>query len=133
MKHSNMILPEACETDSLFEPYATKFMTLRQSIGFLADVYVHTAEITKPLIYLVYFTNYTQYIQKLFCIDYFPTMKSVYWLTANQSKLSKNNELHIYKGIVKPIWTCGLQILDMAAKSNITKIEDLQFNILKSI
>lgn len=68
MKHSNMILPEACETDSLFEPYATKFMTLRQSIGFLADVYVHTAEITKPISFIPKATNIFSIFHKLYTI-----------------------------------------------------------------
>lgn len=65
MKHSNIILPEACEIGSLFEPYATKFMTLRQLIGFLADVYVHTAEITKPIAFIPKASNIFNIFHKL--------------------------------------------------------------------
>ena len=59
--------------------------------------------------------------------------KSMYWLTSRNSKLSVKNKLLIYKIIIKPIWTYGLQIWGMATKSNIKKIENLQSKILRTI
>ena len=50
----------------------------------------------------------------------------MYWLT------SRNSKLPIYKIIIKPIWTYGLQIWGMV-KSNIKKIENLQSIILRAI
>ncbi|KAK2578436.1 hypothetical protein KPH14_012564 [Odynerus spinipes] len=59
--------------------------------------------------------------------------RSMYWLMAKNSKLSAANKLLLYKVILKPIWTYGLQIWGMAAKSNIKKMESTQSKILRSV
>lgn len=59
--------------------------------------------------------------------------KAMYWLTSRKSKLSVKNKLLIYKIIIKPIWTYGLQIWGMAAKSNIKNLENMQSIILRTI
>jgi hypothetical protein len=41
-----------------------------------------------------------------------------YWLLERKSKLSTNNKLLIYKGILKPIWTYGIQLWGTASNSN---------------
>jgi hypothetical protein len=38
------------------------------------------------------------------------TLTKMYWLLGLKSKLSTSNELPIYKAILKPIWTYGIEI-----------------------
>jgi hypothetical protein len=38
------------------------------------------------------------------------TLAKMYWLLGHKSKLSTNNKLLIYKTIIKPIWTYGIQL-----------------------
>jgi len=39
----------------------------------------------------------------------------MYWLLDSKSQLSIENKLLLYKAIVKPIWTCGVQLWGTAA------------------
>ncbi|KAI4476230.1 hypothetical protein M0804_013770 [Polistes exclamans] len=55
------------------------------------------------------------------------------WLTGKKSKLSIKNKLLIYKTIIKPIWTYGLPLWGIAAKSHITKLEAQQSITLRTI
>ncbi|KAI4474511.1 hypothetical protein M0804_014816 [Polistes exclamans] len=55
------------------------------------------------------------------------------WLTGKKSKLSIKNKLLIYKTIIKPIWTYGLPLWGIAAKSHITKLEVQQSITLRTI
>lgn len=52
---------------------------------------------------------------------------------SRQSKLSSENKLVIYKTIIKPIWTYGIQLWGTAAKSHILKMEATQSIILRTI
>jgi hypothetical protein len=56
-----------------------------------------------------------------------------YWLLGRKSKLSTNNKLHIYKVILKPVWTHGIQLWDTTSISNIEILELFQFKILRLI
>jgi hypothetical protein len=38
------------------------------------------------------------------------TLTKMYWLLGGKSKLSTSNKLLIYKTILKPIWTYGIQL-----------------------
>jgi hypothetical protein len=38
------------------------------------------------------------------------SLTKMYWLLGRKSKLSTNNKLLIYKVILKPIWTYGIQL-----------------------
>jgi hypothetical protein len=38
------------------------------------------------------------------------SLTKMYWLLGRKSKLSTNNKLIIYKAILKPIWTYGIQL-----------------------
>lgn len=49
----------------------------------------------------------------------------MYWLTGKSSKLNKDNKLLIYKYVIKPIWTYGIELCGIAAKSHIAKVEAL--------
>lgn len=59
--------------------------------------------------------------------------RTMYWLTCKNSRVNMNNKLLIYKSIIKPIWTYGIEIWGTAAKSHITKLEALQSIILRTI
>lgn len=58
---------------------------------------------------------------------------SLYWLLGRNSKLSVDNKLLIYKTILKPIWTYGIQLWGVACRSNINIIQRLQNTILKHL
>jgi hypothetical protein len=47
----------------------------------------------------------------------------MYWLLRRKSNLSISNKLLIYKTILKPIWTYGIQLWGMASTSNIEILE----------
>jgi hypothetical protein len=46
-------------------------------------------------------------------------LTKMYWLLARKSKLSISNKPLIYKAILKPIWTYGIQLWDTTSNSNI--------------
>lgn len=60
-------------------------------------------------------------------------LRSMYWLLDHSSKLSIHNKLLVYKTIVKPIWTYGIQLWGAAANSNIDIIQRFQSKILRII
>ena len=60
-------------------------------------------------------------------------LKEVYWLLSRNSNLSLENKLLIYKIILKPIWTYGIEIWGTAALSNLKPIQVLQSKILRII
>jgi hypothetical protein len=47
------------------------------------------------------------------------TTTKMYWLLGHKSKLSTSNKLLVYKTILKPICTYGIQLQGMASTSNI--------------
>jgi hypothetical protein len=57
----------------------------------------------------------------------------MYWLLGHKSKLSTSNKLLIYKTILKPIWTYGIQLWGMASTSNIEILERFQSKALRMI
>jgi hypothetical protein len=50
----------------------------------------------------------------------------MYWLLGRKSKLSTNNKLLLYKSILKPIWTYGIQLWGTASTSNTQILERFQ-------
>jgi hypothetical protein len=54
-------------------------------------------------------------------------------LVGHKSKLSTNNKLFICKTIVKPIWTCRIQLWGTASTSNIEILERFQSKALRMI
>jgi hypothetical protein len=54
------------------------------------------------------------------------TLTKMYWLLGRKSKLSSSNKLLIYKTILKPIWTYGIQLWGTASTSNIEILERFQ-------
>jgi hypothetical protein len=57
----------------------------------------------------------------------------MYWLLGHMPKLSINNKLLIYKVILKPIWTYGIQLWGTTSNSNIDMLECFQSKVLRLI
>ena len=52
--------------------------------------------------------------------------RNLYWLVGKSSKLSLANKILIYKSILKPVWTYGIQLWGTAAESNLDIIQRFQ-------
>jgi hypothetical protein len=50
----------------------------------------------------------------------------MYWLLGRKSKLSTSNKVLIHKTILKPIWTCGVQLWGTVSTSKIGILERFQ-------
>jgi hypothetical protein len=61
------------------------------------------------------------------------TIKQLNWLLGRKSNLEVENKLLIYKTIIIPIWTCGLELWGCASISNISMIQRSQSKILRMI
>jgi hypothetical protein len=61
------------------------------------------------------------------------TLTKMYWLLGRKSKCSTNNKLMLYKTILKPIWTYGIQLWGTASTSNIYILECFQSKTLRMI
>lgn len=60
-------------------------------------------------------------------------LRNMYWMLGRKSKLSTENKILIYKSILKPVWTYGLELWGTAAHSNIEIIQRFQSKILRTI
>jgi hypothetical protein len=58
------------------------------------------------------------------------TLTEMYWLLGRKSKLSTNYKLLLYKAILKPIWTYGIQLWGTPSTSNIEILEHFQSKTL---
>lgn len=61
------------------------------------------------------------------------TYRKMLWLLGRHSQLKLENKLLLYKAILKPIWTYGIQLWGSAADSNIIKIQRFQSKVLRGI
>jgi len=59
--------------------------------------------------------------------------KKLYWLLGRKSHLSVDNKLLLYKSIIAPIWTYGIELWGCACKANIAVIQRCQSNVLTAI
>lgn len=59
--------------------------------------------------------------------------RKMYWLLGRNSKLSIYNKLLLYKQVLKPVWTYGLQLWGCASKSNTNIIQRLQNKVLRNM
>lgn len=57
----------------------------------------------------------------------------MYWLLGPKSQLSLENKLLLYKVILKPVWTYGIQLWGTASNSNIEILQRYQSKTLRSI
>jgi hypothetical protein len=60
------------------------------------------------------------------------SLTKLYWLLGRKSNLSTNNKL-IYKAILKPIWTYGIQLWGTTSISNIEILRCFQSKVLRLI
>jgi hypothetical protein len=61
------------------------------------------------------------------------TLTKMHWLLGRKSQLSTTNKLLLYKTILKPIWTYGIQPWGIASTSNIEILERFQSKVLRMI
>jgi hypothetical protein len=61
------------------------------------------------------------------------SLTKMYWLLGRKSNLSSNNKLIIYKAILKPTWTYGIQLWGTNSNSNIEILERFQSKVLRLI
>jgi len=59
--------------------------------------------------------------------------KQMYWLTGRRSALSSHNKLVLYKQILKPVWTYGIQLWGCKKPSNTAIIHRFQNKVLRNI
>lgn len=59
--------------------------------------------------------------------------RKMYWLLGRNSELSTHNKLLLYKQILKPIWTYGIQLWGCTKKTNIQIIQSFQNKVLRGI
>ena len=59
--------------------------------------------------------------------------RDLLWLLGRQSKLSLENKLLVYKAVLRPVWTYGVQLWGCASNSNIEILQRFQTAILKTI
>ena len=58
--------------------------------------------------------------------------KELYWLPGRTSHLSVDNKLLLYKSIITPIWTYGIELWGCAWKSNIAVIQRCQYKTFRA-
>jgi len=59
--------------------------------------------------------------------------RKMYWLLGRNSKLSIYNKLILYKQILRPVWSYGIQLWGCASASNIQVIQRFQNKVLRCI
>jgi uncharacterized protein YeeX (DUF496 family) len=55
----------------------------------------------------------------------------LYWLLGRNSELSIHNKLTLYKQVIGPVWSYGIQLWGCASESNIQVIQRYQNKVLK--
>ena len=60
-------------------------------------------------------------------------LRNLYWIIGRKSQLSLENKLLVYKVILKPVWTYGIQLWGTASNSNLEILERLQSKVLRII
>jgi len=58
---------------------------------------------------------------------------NLHWIIGRKSQLSLENKLLVYKVILKPVWTYGIQIWETASNSNLEILERFQSKVLRTI
>ena len=59
--------------------------------------------------------------------------KDINWLIRKNFHLSIQNKLHIYKAVIKPIWSYGIELWGCVSKSDIVIMQRSQSKILRAI
>jgi hypothetical protein len=59
--------------------------------------------------------------------------RKMYWLLGHNSELSVHNKLTLYKEVMCPFWSYGIQLWGYASDSNIQVIQRYQNRVLKCV
>ncbi len=59
--------------------------------------------------------------------------RKMYWLIGRHSELSIHNKLLLYRQILKPVWTYGVQLWGCTKKTNVKMIQTFQNKVLRNI
>jgi hypothetical protein len=57
--------------------------------------------------------------------------RQMYWLLGRNSRLALDNKLLLYKAILKPVWTYGIQLWRTASNSDIEILQRFQNTVLR--
>ncbi|GBP38340.1 Probable RNA-directed DNA polymerase from transposon BS [Eumeta japonica] len=60
-------------------------------------------------------------------------LRGMYWLIGRKSQLSDASKMTIYKAILKPVWTYGIQLWGTASHSNIEILERFQSKTMRAM
>ena len=60
-------------------------------------------------------------------------LRKFYWLTDRRSKLNIQNKITLYKAVIKPVWSYGIQLWGTASNSNIEILQRFQSKTLRSL
>jgi hypothetical protein len=60
-------------------------------------------------------------------------LRQMNWLIGRKSKLTTENKLLLYKAIIKPIWSYGIQLWGCAKPSHTKIIQRIQSKILRMV
>ena len=60
-------------------------------------------------------------------------LRKFYWLTGRRSKLNIQNKRPLYKAVIKPVWTYGIQLWGTASNSDIEILQRFQSKTLRSL
>jgi hypothetical protein len=58
-------------------------------------------------------------------------LKLLFCLLGSRSKLNMTSKVLLYKTLLRPVWTYGIQLFGAAAKSNLRSIQAFQSNVLR--
>jgi hypothetical protein len=59
--------------------------------------------------------------------------RKMYWLLGHNSELSIHNKIILYKQVIRPVWSYGIQLWSCASDSNIQVIQRYHNKVLKCI
>ena len=60
-------------------------------------------------------------------------LKKFYWLIGERSNLNVQSKIMLYKAILKPVWTYGIQLWGTTSNSNIEILQRFQLKTLRSL
>lgn len=60
-------------------------------------------------------------------------LSQMYWIIGRKSQLSLENKILLYKAILKPVWTYGIQLWGTASDSNIAILQRFQNKVFRMI
>lgn len=59
-------------------------------------------------------------------------LREMYWLLGKHSKLSIENKLILYRQVLKPVWTYGIQLWGCTRDSNLNSLQTFENKLLRS-